>query len=130
MELDRAGCTVTGTAADVVGHTTSSRLSPNVALIDLRTGSERASYRGSWHTLRHSAALNDSLTRSAEGGSRVDVAFEGAQVAVVARRGPSGGRFEVSIDGRAGRERRPLRTVGERAPHRRSSPAWRGATTC
>jgi lysozyme len=99
VELDRAGCTVTGTAADIVGHTTARKLSPSVALIDLRTGSERASYRGSWHTLRHRAALNDTLTRSAQKGSRVDVPFEGAQVAVVARRGPSGGRFEVSLDG-------------------------------
>jgi lysozyme len=99
VELDRSGCTITGTAADIVGHTTSRRLSPRVALIDLRTGTERASYRGAWHTIRHRAALNATLTRSAERGSRVEVAFEGAQVAVVARRGPSGGRFEVAIDG-------------------------------
>jgi hypothetical protein len=99
VELDRSGCTVTGSAADAVGHTTSRKLSPQVSLIDLRTGSQRATFSGAWKTVRHDAALARTLLRTSTGGAQVRLAFQGAQVAIVARRGPSGGRLDVIVDG-------------------------------
>jgi hypothetical protein len=110
VQLDRDGCTVTGKAEDVVGHTTARKLSPQVGLVDLRVRNERVTYSGSWRTVRHAGAVHGTLTRSAARGSVARLTFEGAQVAIVARRGPSGGRLDVILDG----ER--LRTVDLYAP--------------
>ena len=98
--LDRAGCRLTGRASDVAGHRTARAVDPRVSLIDLRGTNHAIRFSGSWRMLDQRHALKRSLVRTSTRGASLTIPFDGAQVAVVARRGPSGGRLEVILDGK------------------------------
>jgi lysozyme len=100
VDLDRTGCTLKARATDRVGHTTSRALDPRVELIDVRRRSERITFRGAWRTTNAASAIGRSLTRTSGDGASASLRFEGAQIAVVARRSPSSGKLDVSIDGK------------------------------
>ncbi len=100
VQIDRSGCTLKGTADDVVGHRTSRALDPAVALFDVRHSSARVRLNGSWQTLKHKDSLAGTLARTSSKDATAKLAFEGAQFAVVARGGPSGGGLKVIVDGK------------------------------
>jgi hypothetical protein len=100
VDLERAGCTIRASATDRVGHTASRTLGPHVELVDLRRNDERVSFRGTWRTTQQEAALGGSLTRTTVAGATASLPFDGAQFAIVARRGPSGGKLDVLVDGK------------------------------
>jgi hypothetical protein len=99
VQLDRSGCTVRGIADDNVGHRRTKDLDPRVSLFDVRKQSDHFRLSGSWRTLRKSDSLGGSISLSGSRGAVARISFEGSQFAVVARRGPAGGRFEVILDG-------------------------------
>ena len=98
--LDRTGCTVTGSGTDKLGNTGSASISPRIKLHDIRERSRDVSLKGDWKTIRMRSALGGTLTQSTSPGARARLTFEGAQYAIVARRGPSGGLLEVRVDGK------------------------------
>jgi lysozyme len=98
FRLDRDGCTIKGSAEDVVGNSANEQLQPSVALHDIRSGS--ATFHGSWKTLVNGDALGDTLARSSAKDAHVKLQIDGSQFAVVARKGPAGGRFKVIVDGK------------------------------
>lgn len=100
IHLDRHGCEVKAHADDAVGHRKTRRLDPSVSLIDLHHGGANVTFSGAWKTLRNGDALGKNLVRAKSAGAQARVRFDGAQVAVVARRGPAGGRFKVILDGK------------------------------
>ncbi len=100
VQLDRSGCTLRGFADDAVGHRTTKRLEPRINYHDIRTGSAKFTFGGAWKTLRNGDALGKTLARAAAGDAQVRFEFDGAQFAIVARRGPAGGRFKVLLDGK------------------------------
>lgn len=100
VQLDRRGCIVEAHAGDIVGHSRTKRLGPAVTLVDLRSNAAKVSLSGSWKTLRNGDALGKTLIRASSADAQTKVVFDGAQVAVVARRGPSGGRFKIILDGK------------------------------
>ncbi len=71
-----------------------------ISLADLREGAAKVSFSGPWKTLHNRDSLGKTLARVASAGAQARVVFEGSQVAVVARRGPAGGRFKVIVDGK------------------------------
>jgi GH25 family lysozyme M1 (1,4-beta-N-acetylmuramidase) len=99
VQIDRKGCTLRGAANDVVGHRTTRTLDPSVGLFDVRANSARIQLSGSWKTLKHAGSLGKTLARTSSRGSTVKLQFQGAQFAVVARRGPAGGRLDVIVNG-------------------------------
>ena len=99
VDLERAGCTVRASATDRVGHTASRTLGPQVELVDMRRNEARVSFRGTWRTMQQASALGGSLTRTTVAGATASLPFDGAQFAIVARRGPSGGKLDVFVDG-------------------------------
>jgi hypothetical protein len=100
MNIDRTGCTVSGIATDKVGHTGSSSLSPRVQLRDVRERSRDFSFKGDWKTARMKSAIGRTLTQASARGARMRLPFEGAQYAIVTRRGPTGGLLDVLVDGK------------------------------
>ena len=100
VDLDRDGCTIRASASDRVGHASERRLSPRVELIDVRASNERITFRGAWRTTRQTSTLAGTLARATGAGNTATLRFEGAQFAVVARRGPSSGRLDVIVDGK------------------------------
>lgn len=100
VQLDRAGCTVRGIADDNVGHRRVNALQPRVAVLDARARGGAFRFSGDWKTTRKADALGKTLTMSGTKGATARVAFDGAQFAIVARRGPSGGRLDVILDGK------------------------------
>ncbi len=50
--------------------------------------------------MKHKDSLAGTLTRTASKGATAKLRFDGAQFAVVARRGPSGGLVKVILDGK------------------------------
>jgi lysozyme len=100
VDLDRDGCTIRASASDRVGHASERHLSPRVELIDIRAGNERITFRGAWRTTRQAGALAGTLARARAPGAAATLRFQGAQFAVVARRGPSSGRLDVIVDGK------------------------------
>ena len=100
MNIDRTGCTITGTATDKVGHTGSSSIGPRIQLRDVRERSRDFSFKGDWKTARMNGAIGKTLTQASERGARMRMPFEGAQYAVVTRLGPSGGQLDVLVDGK------------------------------
>jgi len=100
MNIDRTGCTLTGIATDKVGHTGSSSLSPRIQLRDVRERSRDFSFKGDWKTARMKSAIGRTLTQASERGARMRLPFEGAQYAIVTRRGPTGGQLDVLVDGK------------------------------
>jgi hypothetical protein len=100
VNVDRSGCTLTGVGTDNLGHTASSSIDPRIKLVDVRERSRHLSFKGDWKTVRMKSALGGTLTQSSAPGARARVRFEGAQYAIVARRGPSGGVLEVLVDGK------------------------------
>jgi GH25 family lysozyme M1 (1,4-beta-N-acetylmuramidase) len=99
VQIDRNGCTLRGAANDLVGHRTTRTLDPSVGLIDVRASSARVELSGSWKTVKHPGSLGKTLARTSFRGSTARLRFQGAQFAVVARRGPAGGRLDVIVDG-------------------------------
>jgi hypothetical protein len=98
--LDRSGCTVKASARDRVGHTTSRSVSPRVKLVDLRRSGDSVVFRGGrWTMERPRSALARTLARTQVRGASARLRFEGAQFAIVARRGPSSGKLDVIVDG-------------------------------
>ncbi len=100
VQINRRNCTLKGTATDAVGHRTTKTLGPTIGLFDVRQGSGRVRFKGDWKTLKNKNSLGRSLARTATRGATAKLAFEGAQFAIVARRGPAGGRFKVILDGK------------------------------
>jgi lysozyme len=100
VAVDRSGCTLTGVGTDNLGHTASSSIDPRIKLVDVRERSRDLSFKGDWKTVRMKSALGRTLTQSSAPGARARIRFEGAQYAIVARRGPSGGVLEVLVDGK------------------------------
>jgi GH25 family lysozyme M1 (1,4-beta-N-acetylmuramidase) len=98
--VDREGCKIVGSAADVAGHRKSKRLDPTISLIDVRRSSKRILLKGPWRVKDQKASLKSTLAQTSSAGAVARVVFEGAQVAVVARRGPAGGRVKVQLDGK------------------------------
>jgi hypothetical protein len=99
VQIDRNGCTLKGAASDVVGHRTAQALDPSVALFDVRSGSARIRFNGAWKTLKHPDSVGKTLARASSAGATAKLQLQGAQFAVVARRGPAGGRLDVIVDG-------------------------------
>jgi hypothetical protein len=100
IHLDRHGCQVKAHADDAVGHRRTRRLDPTVSLTDLHAGAANVAFSGGWKTLRNGDALGKTLVRAASAGAQARIKFDGAQVAVVVRRGPAGGRLKVILDGK------------------------------
>ena len=100
VQIDRHDCTLTGKATDEVGNRASRQLTPNVRLYDLRRSTARADFAGGWKIVGSKDSLGRTLARTSARGATVRLRFEGAQFAVVAKRGPSGGRFKVIVDGK------------------------------
>ena len=98
--LDRSGCTVIGGAKDVAGGNKSKEYAPKVSLVDVRDGRKRISLKGNWKTMKQGSAINGTLARTSKRGSELTMKMYGAQFAIAARRGPSGGRFDVIVDGK------------------------------
>jgi hypothetical protein len=99
VQIDRNGCTLKGAANDVVGHRTARTLEPSVGLFDARAASPRIQLSGGWKTSKHTASLGKTLARTASRGATAKLQLQGAQFALVARRGPAGGRLDVIVDG-------------------------------
>lgn len=98
--LDRNGCTLKASARDRVGHAASRALSPKVRLVDLRRSSASVTFSGGrWVMERPGSALAKTLARADKPGASARLRFQGAQFAVVARRGPSSGNLDVIVDG-------------------------------
>jgi len=100
VQIDRSGCTLKGSADDAVGHRTTKRLEPRINYHDIRTGSAKFTFEGAWKTLKNGDALGKTLARTAAADAQLRFEFDGAQFAIVARRGPAGGRFKVLLDGK------------------------------
>ena len=100
VHLDRIGCTLRGRADDRVGHSTARTLKPGVGLFDVRRGSSHLKLSPGWKTLKQNDSLGRSLARSSSKDATITLRFKGAQFAVVARRGPGGGRIKIIVDGK------------------------------
>jgi lysozyme len=99
--LDRAGCTVKASARDRVGHSASRTVSPNASVVDVRRSGGAVTFRGGrWVMERLGSAVAGTLARTDVRGASASLRFDGAQFAVVARRGPSGGELDVIVDGK------------------------------
>jgi hypothetical protein len=99
--LDRAGCTVKASARDRVGHSASRTVSPNASVVDVRRSGGAVTFRGGrWVMERLGSAVAGTLARTDVRGASATLRFDGAQFAVVARRGPSGGELDVIVDGK------------------------------
>jgi hypothetical protein len=99
-QLDRRGCQLTGSATDKVGLRAASKSSPTVELIDLKRSHPRVSFGRGWKMLSGSEPLGSTLARASKKGATVKARIDGAQFAVVVRRGPAGGRLQVIVDGK------------------------------
>ena len=98
--LNRSGCTIVNVAKDAAGNTARNALSPRFGVIDLRASQDGVRLSGKWKVARAKAALGRTLARTSARGAQARVAFTGKQFAVVVRRGPSGGRLAVILDGK------------------------------
>jgi hypothetical protein len=98
--LNRSGCSVVGVAKDAAGNAARKALSPRFSVIDLRAKQNGVRFSGKWKVARAKEALGRTLARTSVRGAQARVAFSGEQFAVVVRRGPSGGRLAVIVDGR------------------------------
>ena len=99
--LDRDGCIVKASARDRVGHSASRTVSPNAGVVDVRRSSGAVTFRGGrWVMERLGSAVAGTLARTDVRGASATLRFDGAQFAVVARRGPSGGELDVIVDGK------------------------------
>jgi lysozyme len=98
--LDRSGCTVKASARDRVGHQATRTVSPNVKVIDLRRSGRSITFRGGrWVMQRPREAVAGTLVTTDVRGASAWLRFDGAQFAIVARRGPSAGKLDVIVDG-------------------------------
>ncbi len=100
VQIDRRGCTLVGKAEDRLGNTRIRKLLPTVALLDLKRSNPRVSFGSGWKILSATEALGRSLARASARDATVRVSFEGSQFALVARRGPAGGKLKVIVDGK------------------------------
>jgi hypothetical protein len=98
--VTRSGCAVTGTARDVAGNTARKTIRPKLQIIDLHRKSKSVKLKGAWKAARNKDAVGKSLARSASRGAKAKVTFRGQQFGVVVRRGPSGGKVKVIVDGK------------------------------
>ena len=98
--LNRSGCTIVNVAKDAAGNTARNALSPRFGVIDLRASQGGVRFSGKWKVARAKAALGRTLARTSVRGAQARVAFRGEQFAVVVRRGSSGGRLAVIVDGK------------------------------
>lgn len=97
FDLDVKGCEVTGEARDVAGHTNTKALKPQVQLVDARSASRLLTLKGDWKTIRKDGAVKGTLLRGRGAGAEVRLRFTGAQLAIVARRGPDSGQLKVIL---------------------------------
>ena len=100
VQIDKTGCTLVGNAADAVGLRSTGKLTPSVKLVDLKRSNPAVDVGKGWTMLGAKESLGRSLARAAKKGSTVKVRIDGAQFAIVARKGPAGGKFKVLIDGK------------------------------
>jgi hypothetical protein len=98
--MARAGCSVNGAAKDAAGHIAKKSISPKLRTIDVRRGSKSVKLRGPWKGAKDKNALGRTLARTSSKGALAKVTFRGQQFAIVAHRGPSGGRVKVIVDGK------------------------------
>lgn len=100
VQIDKRGCTLVGQADDAVGHRATRKLSPNVTLVDLRRSASAVTFGKGWTILSADGSLGRTIARTRSKDATVKVRINGAQFAVVARRGPAGGKLKVFVDGR------------------------------
>ncbi|MDO8692341.1 MAG: hypothetical protein Q7R39_20405, partial [Dehalococcoidia bacterium] len=73
---------------------------PPVLHYGYRQEDDRAlTYRGTWQTVKSTAASLGSFRRSAKAGDSVEFAFKGTSLDLISREGPDAGRLFVTIDG-------------------------------
>lgn len=102
FRLDLRDCDLEAEATDRAGHAAARRLRDlRVTQVDARTGSQRVTLRGEWAQRSATDALRRTLLRASKAGARATMTFDGSQVAIVAQRGPNGGRAEVFVDGKS-----------------------------
>jgi hypothetical protein len=99
LTITTRACRIDGQARDVAGHRKSRSLDPSIRSRDLRRDVSAQHYRGSWSSNPASSAIGGSLMVTSSKEASVRLSFRGAQVAIVARRGPAGGLFHVLVDG-------------------------------
>jgi hypothetical protein len=99
VDLNLSGCRITARADDVAGHSRTEALTPRIFLFDSRKKSKRIRLKGGWAQSNLGDAVKNTITRTSKRGAFARLAFNGAQFAVVARRGPSGGLLKVILDG-------------------------------
>lgn len=100
VQLDKRACTLVSLARDKVGNQRIRKLSPRLTVVDLKRADPRATFVGGWKMLKAREGLGRSLARAAARDATAIVRFEGMQFAVVARRGPAGGKLRIIVDGR------------------------------
>lgn len=100
VQIDKKACTLVSLARDQLGNQRIRKLSPDLAISDLKRSNPQATFMGGWKMLKAKESLGSSLARSAAKGAAAKVTFDGMQFAVVARRGPAGGKLKVVVDGR------------------------------
>jgi GH25 family lysozyme M1 (1,4-beta-N-acetylmuramidase) len=99
-QLGLEGCSVKGTASDVAGHSVEKTVGPlSIGVHDIRSSDTRVALRGAWSDVEGTKAIGKTLVRATAAGPSAKLRFKGAQVALVAQRGPSGGQAEVVLDG-------------------------------
>ncbi|MEX1334733.1 MAG: glycoside hydrolase family 25 protein [Candidatus Limnocylindrales bacterium] len=98
VQLDKSACTVVSLAQDEVGNQRIRKLSPDFAIADLKRANPKATFVGGWKMLKAQEALGRSLARASARNATARIRFEGMQFAVVARRGPAGGKLRIIVD--------------------------------
>lgn len=100
VQIDKNACTLVSLARDEVGNQRIRKLSPRLSISDLKRSNAMATFVGGWKMLKAGESLGSSLARAATKGAATKVTFEGMQFAVVARRGPAGGKLNILVDGK------------------------------
>ena len=100
VQIDKQACTLVSLARDNVANQRIRKIAPDLAISDLKRTNKRATFDGGWKMLKAQEALGTSLARASVKGASARVTFEGMQFAVVARRGPAGGKLKVVVDGK------------------------------
>ena len=75
-------------------------LSPNISIVDLRRSNPAVSFGQGWTILSAGESLGRTLARAKSKDATVKVRMQGAQFALVVRRGPAGGKLKVFVDGK------------------------------
>jgi hypothetical protein len=100
VQIDRGGCTLLSQADDKAGNQRVRKIAPRALLHDLKRSNSAAAIGSGWQILSAKESVGRTLARTSARNATIVLDIEGAQFAVVARRGPSGGRFKVIVDGK------------------------------